>query len=43
MREGSSKKVSWLVAQLKCLYTNAFIMGNKKEEMETVVQLETVI
>ena len=27
-------------AQLKCLYTNAHSMGNKQEELETVVQLE---
>jgi len=27
-------------SDLKCLYTNACSMGNKQEEMETVVQLE---
>jgi len=31
----------WLIAQLKCPYTNAYSMGNKQEEMETVVQLES--
>jgi len=27
------------IAKLKCLYTNAHSMGNKQEELETVVQL----
>lgn len=27
------------IAQLRCLYTNAHSMGNKKEELETMVQL----
>lgn len=29
-----------MIAQLKCLYTNAHSMGNKQEELETMVQLE---
>ena len=27
-------------AQLRCFYSNAPIMGNKEEEMETIVQSE---
>ena len=30
----------WMIAQLKCLYTNVFSMGNRQEEMDTVMQLE---
>ena len=30
----------WLTAQLKSPYTNTCSVGNKQEEMETVVQLE---
>ena len=37
--EGSSKKVTQLIAQLNCLCTSALRMGNKQEELETVVQL----
>ncbi|KAK4826217.1 hypothetical protein QYF61_006161 [Mycteria americana] len=37
----SSKKVTWLTAQLKCLYTNAGSMGNKQEELETTMLLES--
>lgn len=29
-----------MIAQLKCFYTNAHSMGNKQEELETMVQLE---
>lgn len=29
-----------MIAQLKCLYTNAHSMGNKQEELETMVQSE---
>ena len=29
-----------LIAQLKCLHTNACSMGNKQEELEHVAQLE---
>lgn len=29
-----------MIAQLKCLYTNAHSMGNKEEEPETMVQSE---
>lgn len=39
IREGISKKVTQLTAQLKCLHTNAYSMGNKREELETTVQL----
>lgn len=39
IREGSSKKAMRPIAKLKCLYTNACSMGNKQEELETVVQL----
>ena len=37
----SSKKVTRLTAQLKCLYTNAHSVGNKKEELEGTVLLES--
>lgn len=37
--ERSSKKVTWQIAQLKSLYTNAHSMENKQEEIEIVVQL----
>jgi len=30
----------WLTAQLKSPYTNTCSVGNKQEEMKTVVQLE---
>ena len=40
IRKGSSEKVMRLTAQVKCLYTNAWSMGNKKEELKTTVQLE---
>lgn len=33
-------KVTQLIAQLNCLCTSAHKMGNKLEELETVVQLE---
>ena len=36
----SSKKVTWPIAQLKCLYTHACSMWNKQEELEAMVQLE---
>ena len=35
--EGSSKKVTQLIAQLKCLYTNACSAGNKQEEKEAMM------
>ena len=28
------------IAQLKCIYTNAYSMGNKQEELEAIVQQE---
>ncbi|KAK4819205.1 hypothetical protein QYF61_026821 [Mycteria americana] len=37
----SSKKVTWPTAQLKCLYTNACSMGNKQEELEATMLLES--
>ena len=37
----SSKKVAWPIAQLKCLYTNACSIGNKQEESEATVLLES--
>jgi len=39
IREGSSKKAMMPIAELKCLYASAHSMGNKQEELETVVQL----
>ena len=37
----SSKKVTRPTAQLKCLHTNARSMGNKQEELEATVLLES--
>ena len=37
----SSKKVTWPTAQLKCHYTNTCSMGNKQEELEATVLLES--
>ena len=37
----SSKRVTWLTAQLKPLYTNAHSMGNKQEELEATVLLKS--
>ena len=37
----SSKKVTWPTAQLKCLYSNAYSMGNKQEELEATMLLES--
>jgi len=34
-------KATLLTAQLKCLYTNAHSMGNKQEELEATVLLES--
>ena len=39
IREGSSEKATRPIAKLKCLHTNAHSMGNKQEELETMVQL----
>ena len=37
----SSKRVTQPTAQLKCLFTNAHNMGNKQEELEDTVLLES--
>jgi len=37
----SSVKVTWPTAQMKCLYTNTHSMGNKQEELEATVLLES--
>jgi len=37
----SAMKVTRPTAQTKCLYTNARSMGNKQEELEAVVLLES--
>lgn len=37
---GSSSNVTWSIVQLNCLYTNPHIIGNKQEEMKTMVELE---
>jgi len=37
----SSVKVTWPTAQIKHLYTNACSMGNKQEELEATVLLES--
>ena len=39
IREGSSEKAVRPMAKLKCLYINVCSMGNKQEELETLVQL----
>lgn len=39
IKEGHSKTMK-LRAQMKSLYTNSYRMGNKQEELETVVQTE---
>ena len=36
----SSKKMTQMTAQLKCLYTNACNTSNKQEELESIVQQE---
>lgn len=41
IRTCSSKKVTWSIAELKCLHTNACNMGNKQEELEVIVELES--
>jgi len=41
MKGVSFKKVSRLAVQLKCLYNNAHSMGNKQEELEATVLLES--
>jgi len=40
-KECSAMKVRRLTAQMKCLYRNARSMGNKQEELEVVVLLES--
>ena len=40
LREAHSSKVVCQKAQLKCLYTHAHSIGNKQEELETVMCLE---
>ena len=37
----STKKATWPTAQMKCLYVNAHSMGNKQEELEATVLLES--
>jgi len=37
----SSKKVTQPTVQMKCLYTNAHNMGNKQEELEATMLLES--
>ena len=37
----SAMKVTRPTAQMKCLYTNARSMGNKQEELEAIVLLES--
>jgi len=40
VRASAPKKVAGPVAHLKCVCTNAHSMGNKKEELEVIMQLE---
>ena len=37
LREGSSEKATRPVTKLKCLFISAHSMGNKQEEIETVI------
>jgi len=37
----STKKATRPTAQIKCLYTNTHSMGNKQEELEATVLLES--
>jgi len=37
----SSVKMTWPKAQMKCLYMNVHNMGNKQEELEATVLLES--
>ena len=41
IRACSSKKVTQSIAQLKCLCTNAHSTGNRQEELEAILQLES--
>ena len=40
-QEGIKATATQKVAQLRCFYTNAQSMGNKQEELEAIVQLES--
>ena len=37
VREGSSEKAMRPIAKMKCFYTNVLSVGNKQEELETVM------
>jgi len=37
----SSMKVTWPTAQTKCFYMNARSVGNKQEELEATMMLES--
>ena len=39
--EGIRATATQKEAQLRCFYTNAHSMGNKQEELEAIVQLES--
>lgn len=41
IKNHSSKKVTRLTAQLKCLYSSASSTGNKQEELEDTMNLES--
>lgn len=41
VRACSSKNVTWLIVQLKCLYIDACSIDNKQEKLEDMVQLES--
>jgi len=40
IRASPTKKVVGSIGQLKSIYTNAYSMGNKQEELEAIVQQE---
>lgn len=39
--EDISKKVTWLTVQVKCLCTGTLNVGNKQEELEATVLLDS--
>lgn len=39
--EDISKKVMWLTAQVRCLCTGTLSVGNKREDLEATVLLES--
>jgi len=40
-KKGSAKKVRWSIDQMKCLYTDAYSIGNKQDELVAAIQPES--